>query len=351
MHFIHISDVHLGAAPDEGKPWSLRRKQDLWDSFAEVIETAGTMEIEFVLITGDLFHRQPLLKELKEINYLFGRIPKTKIVFIAGNHDYVHPNSYYRTFQWEPNVYFLGKEEVEKISFPKENINIYGLSYWHREIKEPLYDAIEIKDNHDINILLAHGGDTKHIPFSPESLAEKGFDYVACGHIHKGGMLFEPNVVMAGALEPVGHSDLGQHGYWMGEVTKRGCSVKFYPIRKCEYVSLAVAISPEMTNLMLIEKISEILSYAEPFEIYRFVLSGRKSPEMEFELDRLLEMDQVIAVVDEMVLDYDFERLKSTNANQMIGRFIAAMEQKDDNRIARKALYYGVDALCRTVRS
>lgn len=37
MKFIHVSDVHLGIKPDEGKPWSEKRAQDIWDSFAEVI--------------------------------------------------------------------------------------------------------------------------------------------------------------------------------------------------------------------------------------------------------------------------------------------------------------------------
>ena len=41
MKFIHVSDVHLGIKPDVGKPWSEKRAQDIWDSFAEVIDAAG----------------------------------------------------------------------------------------------------------------------------------------------------------------------------------------------------------------------------------------------------------------------------------------------------------------------
>ena len=36
-----------------------------------------------------------------------------------------------------------------------------------------------------INILVAHGGDEKHIPISKKRVAMSGFDYVALGHIHK----------------------------------------------------------------------------------------------------------------------------------------------------------------------
>lgn len=350
MRFIHIADVHLGAVPDENKPWSVRRKQELWDAFAEVVETAGREKVDFLLIAGDLFHRQPLLRELKEVNYLFGRIPKVKVVLIAGNHDYIHPNSYYRTFQWERNVFFLGKQEIGTLDFPEENVCIYGASYWQREMREPIYDKIEPLDENRINVLLAHGGDAKHIPFSPKRLVEHGFDYAACGHIHQPGMLVEQRAIMAGALQPIDQNDAGAHGYWQGEVNKRGCTVKFYPIRKCEYVHLTVAVGPEMTNGELQDKVAEILSYAEPFQIYKFKISGRKNPETEFDLNRIAEMEHVVSVESDFVLDYDFEKLKEEYGNQMLGRFIRAMERNRDNPASQKALYYGVDALCKTMR-
>lgn len=350
MRFIHIADVHLGAVPDADKPWSDRRKQEIWDAFAEVIELAEAENIDFLFIAGDLFHRQPLLRELKEVNYLFGRIPKTKVVFVAGNHDYVHPNSYYRTFQWEKNVYFFGKQEIEQMVFPEENLTIYGASYWQREIREPLYDKIVPVNPEQINILLAHGGDAKHIPFSAQQLVEAGFDYVACGHIHQPEMLVENQVVMAGALQPIDQNDVGQHGYWMGEITKMGCTVRFYPIRKCEYVHFQVAIHPQMTNGELQNKIAEILSYAEPFQIYKFILSGRKSPDLEIDTKRILEMEHVVSVVEDVLLDYDFAKLKETYDGQMLGRFIHGIERMPQDGVTQKALYYGVDALCRTMR-
>ena len=37
MRFFHIADVHLGASPDAGFPWSEERKNEIWDSFCNVI--------------------------------------------------------------------------------------------------------------------------------------------------------------------------------------------------------------------------------------------------------------------------------------------------------------------------
>ena len=63
MKFIHIADVHLGVKPDQGKPWSELRARQIWDSFADVIGVAKREKPEFLFVTGDLFHAQPLKKE------------------------------------------------------------------------------------------------------------------------------------------------------------------------------------------------------------------------------------------------------------------------------------------------
>ena len=169
---------------------------------------------------GDLFHKQPLKRELKEVNYLFGQIPEVKVVLMAGNHDYLQPKSYYMDFDWAENVFFFDREEVTSFDFPKENVTVYGASYWHREIRERLYDELVIRDSGRINILLAHGGDERHLPFSAKDILGKGIDYIAAGHIHKGGWLVEGKAAMAGALEPTECNDTGSHGYWMGEITE-----------------------------------------------------------------------------------------------------------------------------------
>lgn len=107
MRFMHIADVHLGVKPDAGKPWSGKRERDIWDSFAQVIETAKIRRPDFLFITGDLFHAQPLKRELKEVNALFSTIPATQIMLLAGNHDYLRGNSYYLTYPWAENVCFF----------------------------------------------------------------------------------------------------------------------------------------------------------------------------------------------------------------------------------------------------
>ena len=83
MKFIHIADVHLGVVPDAGKSWSEKRAADIWTTFTEVFAVAKKIKVDMVLIAGDLFHRQPLIRELREINYIFEQVPEIQDIFLC----------------------------------------------------------------------------------------------------------------------------------------------------------------------------------------------------------------------------------------------------------------------------
>ena len=68
MKFIHIADVHWGMNPDSDKSWSWERAQAIKDTFASVIREARERDVDCLFISGDLFHHQPLARDLKELN-------------------------------------------------------------------------------------------------------------------------------------------------------------------------------------------------------------------------------------------------------------------------------------------
>ncbi|MCI8484083.1 MAG: DNA repair exonuclease [Lachnospiraceae bacterium] len=345
MKFIHIADIHLGVKPDKDKPWGKERETHSWKAFTEVITKAREEQVQLLLIAGDLFHRQPLLRDLKEVNYQFSRIPKTQVVMIAGNHDHLSPNSYFRTFSWGENVHFLKEERMDTVELQSLRVRVYGLSYWHRELREHLYDNLQVKRDEYANILLGHGGDEKHIPFRTSELEMKGFDYVAMGHIHKPMELAADKVIMAGALQPVDCNDTGEHGYFMGELEGHVCNVKFYPLRYCEYVSLNLKVSKDVATGELKEVIAEQIKKSPAYQLFKVNLTGFSDPEAPLDLEALTGMERVVQVIDNCRPDYDLEKLQAQFDQQIIGRYIAALEKLPQNEITKRALYYGVEAL------
>ena len=345
MKFIHIADVHLGVMPDREMPWAKRRQEQIRQSFFQVLDLTQEQQIPLLLIAGDLFHRQPLKRELRELNLRFAQMRGTQVVFCAGNHDYLHPKSYYRGFPWASNVHFLGAPTIQSVYLEQLHTTVYGSSYWSSQETEDCYSDCHPNGQSGYHILLLHGGDAKHRPFSVSRLKQAGFDYVACGHIHQAGHLVRNRMVMAGALEPTDCNDFGSHGYWMGELKKDSCEMSFFPIRNCQYVPREIPVNPSMGMYQLQKEVEQILSGRSVEEISHLRFTGYRDPEMEIDRDVFNRMKRVVSVMDETIPAFDLEQLKRQYADGLIGKFIAQMEQYPDQELARAALHYGLTAI------
>lgn len=303
-----------------------------------------------LLLAGDLFHRQPLLRELKEIDYLFTGLSVTKVVLIAGNHDYLKPSSYYRTFQWSDHVYPLFGESLEPAEIEELGVCVYGLSYHQREITERLYDYAFPQKRQPIEILLAHGGDDKHIPINRNKLIDLGYDYVALGHIHKPAELEKNSIYYAGALEPTDKNDTGVHGYIRGEIADGKTEAEFVPFAGREYIHMEVGVDAKMTSRAVKEKIAGLIREMGTENIYKIILTGFREPDMLYELDIMDVYGNILEIVDDTEPAYDFDKLYRQNAENLLGKYIESLRDSEKGSIEYRALFEGVRALLETKR-
>lgn len=351
MKFIHTGDLHYGMNPDSDKPWSKERAQAVRDALASIVSAAKTEHADLLLIAGDLFHRQPLVRDLKEVNYLFSTIPQTRIAVIAGNHDYIRDSSAVLSFSWSENVHYFTTEALSSVFFADINTEIHGFSYHTKEISENLLSGISVPENGRTHILLCHGGDAKHLPLDIPELAASGFSYCALGHIHKHQVAVAGKAVWCGSPEPLDLTETGAHGYYMGEineVTRQVTDLHFIPLAKTQYVSLGVNVSPASTNTELLMSIGNEITRRGQQNIYRLKIRGMRDPELNFDLDVLKTRFRIAELLDESEPKYDFSRLFAEHPSDMIGFFIQELDRPDISPLDKKALYYGVNALLRT---
>lgn len=349
MRFIHIADVHLGAVPDLGCPWSASREKEIWGTFQRVIGLVKKEKIELLLIAGDLFHRQPLVREVREVNYLFSTIPDTQVVWMAGNHDYMKKDSAYRRITWSSNVHGFFNRKPEEIYLPELKTWVYGFSYESREIRENPYEKVRPNGKPGYHILLAHGGDEKHIPIRKEDGA--GFDYAALGHIHKHGVLVPDQMAYVGALEPLDKSHTGDHGLIYGKIEEGKTKIRFVPVACRSYLDADVLCDPSMTQLELEHKVKEEIDQRGRHNIYKIKLKGYRNPDMDFSTEALYGLGQVVEAEDSTLPYYDLEKLKRQQEGTLIGEYIRCFEGKladKNNQVERKALFYGLRALMET---
>ena len=238
-----------------------------------------------LLIAGDLFHRQPLRRELKELNYLFSKLSLTQVVMIAGNHDYLKADSYYRTFPWSKNVHMILDRKITCVEFPAYGLAVYGMSYDAKQITEECYCDAFAQRRQPYEILLAHGGDENHIPVKKENLLGLGYDYIAMGHIHKPQIICPDKIAYAGALEPIDINDTGAHGYIYGEITTKGCRIKFVPFAVRSYIHQTMKVTPAMTEHELKEAIAKVIEEKGKENIYKIILEGLRDPDISYNVE------------------------------------------------------------------
>lgn len=346
MKFIHIADIHLGMTPDIGKVWSDARSKELYESFYKVLKMCQDNRIELLLIAGDLFHRQPLIRELKELNYQFSKLTDTKVVIIAGNHDYIGEHSRYRDFEWCEQVIFLEGNQLESVYISELKTTVYGFSYHKRVITEVKLDNVRPNKQAGYHILLAHGGDDKNLPMNKKYLVEAGFDYIALGHIHKPELL-DDAMAYAGSLEPLDRNETGQHGYIEGEFNAHNTiDIKFIPFSKRQYYHLEMDIEPGMVKGSIYDRLQAKILELGQQHIYKLVLSGIRDQQLVFEESDFNKLGNIIEVEDKTIPDYDFERLQYENRDNIVGMYINAIRHNAVNDdIGDKALYYGMEAL------
>lgn len=347
MRFIHTGDIHLGYAPQNSGGWAETRADEIWSTFERLIKQIKENPVDMLIIAGDLFDRQPLLREIKEVDYLFSTIKDTKVVVMAGNHDAMIEGSFYRDYKWSDNVIFLKSANIRRVSIPGLGVDVYGHSYHSEEIRESLYDNVLVENHSAINILVGHGGERKSIPINRRKLAASEFDYIALSHFHNPEVDGQEKFAYCGSLEPLSVKDTGSRGYIAGEVTKEGLEIEFVPFSKRTYKHLIIEVEPDTNLANLKHTAQDLVERHGKDHIYKFTIKGRRDPLFEIEFDDLAGVCNLAEIVDKTVPDYDFETIYRENKDNILGMFVDKYihSEKPLDTKRKKALQYGMRAL------
>lgn len=349
MKFVHMSDVHLGLVPDKGMPWSEERARERFRALERVIDLCNREQVDLLLSVGDLFDQQPSVAEIREVKYQFSRLERTKVVLLAGNHDYLSARSRYPELVVEDRVFLLPGGEVGALTLPSLNVTVYGVSYDGRSIQDNLLQGLRPQETKGYHILMAHGGDAGYLPFDKQELAQAGFDYVAMGHIHKTEW-FGERMSYVGSLEPFDKAEIGPHGVILAELQGTECRTEFLPLASREYRMLPMTVTPEMGLRELADRITrEILPLGDQ-HIYRVILEGYHDPEAPYDVVHLVELlnesVRVLEVMDQSLPYYDFDQLQAENGENLLGQFLErARELPGESAWKEKVMAAGVSAL------
>lgn len=324
------------------------REREIWTSLNKITDLCRKKNIDLLLVAGDLFHRQPLLRELREVNAMFAAMECTQVVLCAGNHDYLKKDSYYRKFVWAENVHMILDDQWERVELPKIRTAVCGFSYESRERGDsPCFEKCSERRQKN-EILMIHGGDANHVPLQKEELLSYGYDYVALGHIHRPQIVIPDKIAYSGALEPIDKNDTGTHGYILGEIEDGNCHIRFVPFAAREYVHTEIRVEPEMSGYELSEAVREEIDGRGTENIYKIVLKGFRSPDTLFDLKTLDVYGNIIEIADDTKPAYNFAKIKQQNRDNILGSLIEHLEGYGEDSVEYRAMCEGVQAFMET---
>ena len=357
MKFVHIADMHFDTSFT-----TLTNKANLGDTrrldqrlaFNKVIDYIKENKIPYLFIAGDFYeHEYIRLSTIEYINNLFTEIPDTQVFISPGNHDPYIKDSFYNKYYWSENVHIF---DAKLSVFEQEDIDVYGYGFDDFYYTNCDLENTEIKNPDKINILVAHGTlnasntlEKEYNPISEKILEDKGFDYVALGHIHKLDYNTKPNqrIVYPGSTVSMGFDELGEHGMIVGNIEKDKIELEFVPIDNKEFVVEEI----DVTDTLDLEELATIINSIEFSEniYYKISLIGRRNFEIDlYKLNKLLINSNIIKIKDYTKLNYDLEKISKENT--LKGLFVKEILQKmeenpQDEEILQNALDIGFEIL------
>jgi DNA repair exonuclease SbcCD nuclease subunit len=366
IKILHTGDLHLGMSFAGSKlPAGVGRirRQELWETFDRIIQTAKAEKVDILLIAGDLFeYNYCTAADILRINDRFAKIPDIRVCIAPGNHDPVLSDSLYNTCRWQPNVHIFRSRQIQNIMLDELNTCVWGLGWDSGEIRDPLLADFEAGGG-GINILLAHcdvvpkGSRSDYLPVHTGHLAGCDVDYAALGHIHKGGKIEHSGkgaAVYCGSPEPLDFSENGEHGIYLGTLGRDFCDVKFMPIAKRKFVTERIPLDAFVSQDWILEQMRTHINLAGRGNLFRFLLEGSVDPGVELDT---VYMEQAVSafhteIRNKTLPGYDLDTVMAEGQNSIMGIFTAkilqALERETDpgkRAVLERALYIGLDAL------
>lgn len=245
MRFIHASDLHIdsplrGLDRYEGAPVA-RLRTATRAALERLVDMAIAEHVDFVLFAGDIYDRdwQAFQTGLffRETMVRLGRA-HIRVFIVQGNHD--AQGVITRQLILPPNVTVFSSRTAQTFRIDELSVAIHGRSFPDRAVEEDLVPSYPPPVPDFFNIGMLHtslNGRPGHDPYAPTdltTLAAKGYDYWALGHVHAREVVSEaPRVVFPGNLQ-------GRHA---NETGAKGCELVTVEAGRieAEFVALDVA--------------------------------------------------------------------------------------------------------------
>ena len=274
IKLIHAADLHLDSPFSALTPeQAALRRQEQRELLGELANLCNDRGCDLLLLAGDLFDGVHVYRDTVEALCQALRSCHCRVLIAPGNHDWLRPGSPYLTADWPENVHIFTKQQIESVYFPDLRCRVYGAGF-AQEHCPSLLEGFRAEQDGSFHLMVIHGdagGGEDYNPVTKDQIAGSGLNYLALGHVHKGGSLQEGGTLCAwpGCAMGRGFDECGEKGVLFVTLEPDRTSAEFIPLgaRRYELLELNAGEDP-------LRSVEAALHRDTSRDIYRIVLTG-----------------------------------------------------------------------------
>ncbi len=254
MRFIHAADIHLdsplrGLDRYEGAPVN-RLRTATRRAFARLVDLAIEEKVDIVLLAGDIYDRD--WQDFHTGLYFREQMvrlerARVRVFIVQGNHD--AEGVIQRQLILPANVTVFSSRAAHTVRIEELGVAIHGRSFPERKVTEDLVPAYPPPVQGLFNIGLLHtslngrpGHDT-YAPTDVATLAAKGYDYWALGHVHAREVVSAaPRIVYPGNLQGRHANETGAKGCELVSVSAGCVQAEFVALDVVRWTQISVGL-------------------------------------------------------------------------------------------------------------
>jgi len=366
--FIHAADIHLDrpflGLNECAQAMQKRVRKSPFTALSRLVQTAISRKVDFVLLAGDIFDSQD--RGLRAETRLRGYMKQLAeggidVFMIHGNHDPL--DGHWSGLTYGDNVHVFGPTpEVYRYQKPGgPSVNIYGFSYGSQHVPENMIDLYQKEPGSDYHVAMLHGsikGDAIHdvyAPFTVSELLNKGMDYWALGHIHKGEILHEdPPVIYPGSLQGLSVKETGDKGFYVVTLDHEQVRKEFVKVSDIIWENAVLDITGIHSFEKLVQAAEDLKEHkrkAQEGVLFRLKIIGQAPSDLAADGTLFMNLLEVLRTGEEERRDFvwcmdiedeampAFHLDKLRNSPHFIGDVVRLIEQKDSVKEDLSALY------------
>ena len=284
---IHTADIHLDSpfaglpeyegAPHDAVHLATRR------ALTNIVDLAIEKNADMVIIAGDLYDGEPrdqntglfLCAELTRL-----RRAGIEVVIAHGNHD--AQSVITRRLPLPDGVRTMPTKKPGTELFPALGIAVHGQGYPDRDVLSDLSAAYPDPIDGLLNIGVLHtalsgrDGHASYAPCSKGTLAARGYDYWALGHVHTREVIGEdPWIVFPGCPQGRGLRECGSKGVMVIEIDgDRVISVEAHPVDVVRWANVTVDVTGADDRDEVLARVRQALTDVLPTADGRILACG-----------------------------------------------------------------------------